>query len=135
MRSAVALALAAALLAGCGDSPKRSEGKRLEADLDVTVMPRGPDGPAERRAVECAVLGQKAAEPACRRLGRLTPEALDPVPALTACTQVYGGPGTARVQGTLRGRRVSARFRLTDGCEIARWRRNAELLGAPPSVR
>ena len=52
-------------------------------------------------------------------------------PFRAACAQVYGGPGTARVTGELRGVRVSAEFDLTDACEIARWRRNAALLGAP----
>ncbi len=56
---------------------------------------------------------------------------LDPVPRRTACAQVYGGPGTARVTGELRGVSVSAEFDLTDACEIARWQRNAALLGAP----
>jgi hypothetical protein len=31
----------------------------------------------------------------------------------------------------LRGVRVAAEFDLSDACEIARWRRNAALLGAP----
>jgi hypothetical protein len=35
------------------------------------------------------------------------------------------------VTGELRGKRISAEFNLTNGCEIARWRRNAALLGAP----
>jgi hypothetical protein len=48
-----------------------------------------------------------------------------------ACAQVYGGPGTAQVTGELRRVRISAEFALTDACEIARWRRNAALLGAP----
>jgi len=29
---------------------------------------------------------------------------------------------------------VSASFDLTDGCEIDRWRRNAELLGPAPAA-
>jgi hypothetical protein len=54
------------------------------------------------------------------------------VPATTACTQVYGGDATARVTGRLHGKRVAARFELTDGCEIERWDRNRVLLGDPP---
>jgi hypothetical protein len=59
----------------------------------------------------------------------LEPRNLEPVPRRATCTQVYGGPGTARVVGEPRGVRVSARFDLSDACEIARWRRNATLLG------
>jgi hypothetical protein len=45
------------------------------------------------------------------------------------CTQQYGGPQVALVTGHLHGRRVHSRFTLTDGCEIARWRALAPLLG------
>lgn len=45
------------------------------------------------------------------------------------CTQQYGGPRVAVVTGTFRGRDVDSRFSLTDGCEIARWRTMAPLLG------
>ncbi|MCY0904384.1 serine protease inhibitor [Arthrobacter sp. H14-L1] len=45
------------------------------------------------------------------------------------CTQQYGGPQVAIVTGQFKGRRVNCRFQLTDGCEIARWRALAPLLG------
>ncbi|MEE1939656.1 SSI family serine proteinase inhibitor [Streptomyces sp. TRM 70361] len=45
----------------------------------------------------------------------------EPVPPGTPCAQIYGGPATARVTGTWRGRPVNAAFDRTDGCEIARW--------------
>jgi hypothetical protein len=98
----------------------------------VTVTPQGPGGPKQTRRIECAQLGEDAVEPRCRELGELEPQELDPVPRRSACTQIYGGPATARVSGQLRGARVSALFDLTDGCEIDRWRRNAALLGPPP---
>jgi hypothetical protein len=44
------------------------------------------------------------------------------------CTQVYGGPETATITGTWRGERVDASYRLTDGCEIARWRKLGPVL-------
>jgi hypothetical protein len=95
------------------------------------VWPEGPAGPERVRLVECAILGEEAIDPRCRVLERLEPRDLDPVPDGTACAELYGGPGTARVFGELRGERISAEFNLTDACEIARWRRNAALLGAP----
>jgi hypothetical protein len=128
-----AIALAALLVScgGSGDALAPGAGERLAADLRVGVRPEGPGGPERVRRVECAVLGEDAVDPRCRVLGGLEPRDLDPVPRQTACAQVYGGPGTARVTGELRGVRVSAEFDLTDACEIARWRRNAALLGAP----
>ncbi len=44
-----------------------------------------------------------------------------PVPADMACTQIYGGPETATIEGTWRGEPVRAAYKRTDGCEIARW--------------
>jgi len=45
------------------------------------------------------------------------------------CTQLYGGPQTASIRGTLRGEPVDARFSRTDGCQIARWEQVGDLLG------
>lgn len=45
------------------------------------------------------------------------------------CTQQYGGPQVAVVTGWFYGREVSSRFSRTDGCEIARWKAMAALLG------
>lgn len=123
----------AAVIVSCGGSedPLAPESGSLVARLRVTVRPDGPGGAERARRVECAILGEKAIDPRCRVLGGLDPGDLDPVPRRTACAQTYGGPGTARVTGELRGVRVSAEFDLTDACEIDRWRRNAALLGAP----
>ena len=45
------------------------------------------------------------------------------------CTQQYGGPQVAVVKGWFRGREVHSQFSRTDGCEIARWKALASLLG------
>jgi hypothetical protein len=129
-----ALAVAfAGLLVSCGGSGDAlaPEAGNLVANLRVTVQPEGPGGPERVRRLECAVLGEDAIDPRCRVLGGLEPRDLNPVPHRAACAQVYGGPATARVVGQLRSVRVSAEFDLSDACEIARWRRNAALLGAP----
>jgi hypothetical protein len=67
---------------------------------------------------------------ACRRLARIR-RPFAPVPAETACTQIYGGPQVARVTGTYQGKRVWARFNRTDGCQIARWNRVRVLFPVP----
>ena len=51
-----------------------------------------------------------------------------PVPPGTIATMIFGGPETATVTGTWRGRPVDAVFRRNDGAEIARWDRVAPLL-------
>ena len=38
-----------------------------------------------------------------------------------SCTEIYGGPQTARVVGTLKGKRVWASFGRVNGCQISRW--------------
>jgi hypothetical protein len=133
VRSRYLVVVFAGLLVSCGGAedalvPRSGE---LAANLRVTVNPEGPTGPERVRRVQCAVLGEDAIDPRCRVLAGLDPSDLDPVPRRMACAEIYGGPGTARVIGELRGVRVSAVFDLTDACEIARWRRNAVLLGAP----
>jgi len=128
LRFGCLIALVALLLAACGgeeDEPVVAD----EADLTVTVRPEGPDGPPETRRIQCGELGQGATSSDCRRLASVTLKQLEPVPRLTACTEIYGGPATARVRGTLRGERVDARFDRTNGCEIERWDRNRALLG------
>jgi hypothetical protein len=109
---------------GCGGGDDNGGGGTpAEADLTVTVWPAGPDGPARRHDVLCQRLGEGQA--ACLKLSRAR---LRPVPPNVACTEIYGGPATARVRGTLQGRPVDAHFNRVNGCEIARWNRNMALL-------
>jgi hypothetical protein len=136
LRSATAAAILTSLLAACGEGDGEGGGTRdprpapaaEAADLTVVVRPEGRRGPVRTRDVECDRLGAKADEKICRNL---TAEQLAPVPGNVACTAIYGGPAVARVTGTLRGERVDERFSLEDGCQIARWERNRDLLGPP----
>ena len=59
---------------------------------------------------------------------------LDPIPPHTMCTMIYGGPERATVIGTWNGKRVSARFARTNGCEIDRWERAKALFTVPGKV-
>jgi hypothetical protein len=119
----LAIVLACLLVAGCGggeDGEERRSARTTE--LTVRVWPEGRGGPVRERRVEC---------PGAAICGELSVEMLAPVPRDMACTAIYGGPGVARVTGTLRGKRVDERFTLEDGCQIARWERNRDLLGPP----
>jgi hypothetical protein len=123
-----AVVLACLVVAGCGgDDDDEGAAPRAPATaLTVTVWPEGRGGPARERHVEC---------PGAEVCGELSVRSLAPVPRNVACTAIYGGPAVARVTGTLRGEPVDARFSLEDGCEIARWERNRELVGPPPARR
>jgi hypothetical protein len=56
--------------------------------------------------------------------------ALPPVPAGRQCAQVYGGPETATIQGSWRGRPVDSKLSRNNGCEISRWKALEGLLPA-----
>jgi hypothetical protein len=134
LRVTATAAILLTLLAACGEGDDEGGGAAAPApaepaaDLTVNVHPGGPAGPVRVRKVECERLGAGADEKVCRNL---TPQQLAPVPGDVACTAIYGGPSVARVSGTLRGEPVDERFSLEDGCQIARWERNRDLLGAP----
>ncbi|MHA7180014.1 SSI family serine proteinase inhibitor [Arthrobacter sp. MDB2-24] len=72
------------------------------------------------------------AEAACAALARLGTRFFTARPDKDIiCTQQYGGPQTASITGTLDGTSILASFALTDGCEISRWNRVRDILGAP----
>jgi hypothetical protein len=138
LRSAAAVASLLILFAGCGEDdedaggsapPAGAGGASAAAELTVIVRPSGSGGPARERRIKCERVGPEAADLVCRAL---TAARLAPVAPATACAEIYGGPATARVTGTLRDARVDARFNRVNACEIARWDRNAALLGKVP---
>jgi hypothetical protein len=123
---AVVLFGAAALVFGCGTTQAAPK-----TDLRITVWPegRGAGAPSRTRTLRCEPAGGTLARPAaaCRQL-YANRSALRPVRPDVICTQVYGGPEVAHIRGVLRGTRVSAWLKRTDGCEIDRWNRLSALL-------
>jgi hypothetical protein len=123
---------ALALAAGCGEAEETSGGTQpaIVADLTVSVDRDGPRGPEKAREtrVECASEG--AGGEGCEIADALKSAAFAPVPQDRACTQIFGGPETAHVTGTLRGTDIDARFARNNGCEIERWKQVAPLLDA-----
>jgi hypothetical protein len=93
---------------------------RITADPDGT-------GSAETRTTTLRCPSERRAA-TCRRLRALPRSAFAPTPPGTACTELYGGPQTGRIRGTVAGRRVDARYTRVDGCEIARYERVAPVL-------
>lgn len=126
----LAALLATGVLAACGQ--ERAPGSTTGAR--VVVVRVDPDGRGARapvvRELRCR---RDAASSGCRALARAARSTWSPVPRDAVCTQLYGGPQTARVTGEVGGRRVDARFTRRNGCEIARWERLAALLD--PLVR
>jgi hypothetical protein len=118
------LALICAALAACGTEEAGSPAGF--AQLAVRVDDDG-SGPHQARAekLDCASSAQSSA---CAAVAQLKPDELAPPRSDVACTQIYGGPETASIRGTLNGQQVNASFRRTNGCEIARWKSVAPLL-------
>jgi len=118
-----AFSLVIAALAACGgDEREPARGDAATVDLVITVT--SPQGTRET-ALECdASARSRRCETARRLAGFLAKQP----PRDRVCTQIYGGPETAHVRGTIGDRRVDRRFSKTNGCEIADWKRVEPLL-------
>ncbi len=101
------------------------------AELTVTLDETG-SGATRTLTLTCEPVGgdHPDAAAACATLAAVGSDGFEEVPADAMCTQQYGGPQVATVEGTLDGAPVSARFTRTDGCEIGRWDTLAPLLPA-----
>ncbi|MCB5181144.1 SSI family serine proteinase inhibitor [Streptomyces antimicrobicus] len=122
---AVTSALAAAV---AGPLPPLPLGKLLGAPDRLTVQVSGTGNPLAdgEYQLECDPPAgtHPKKERACARLDQLAQEGKDPfapVPEGRMCSFQDGGPATAHVTGTWRGRQVDARFQRRNGCEIKRW--------------
>jgi hypothetical protein len=90
-------------------------------ELEITVWPQARRArPLRRWTLRCDPVGGSLPD-ARNSFSRLTADALRPLAPGTVCTQIYGGPQTARVRGHVGGAPVNARFSRTNGCEIHRW--------------
>ena len=129
MRRAVFAALAVCALA-CTPAAAQEPSARLTFVLD------GGAGTVRTAKLRCtgeqaSATGYLKRAPArhCRRVRKLARFlAAQPDPD-RVCTQVYGGPKKARVDGRIGDRIVHRRFDRTDGCAIADWDRMGSLLG------
>jgi hypothetical protein len=123
VRGIVVLALASVALTACAAG---SAGTSATTSLTVTFWSNGANTTdREQWTLRCDPPGGTLPRPriACRRLAEGGPKLLAPLGPNTMCTQIYGGPQTARVVGRVASARVSAGFSRKDGCQIARWNR------------
>ena len=102
------------------------------ADTDLTIVVDKGSGSTVTWRLTCNPAGGTHPDPeaACRALQANGATALPPVPQEKACTQIYGGPETARITGTWQGQQVTSTFARNDGCQISRWKLMEGLL--PP---
>ena len=153
---AVALAIVTVVLAGCGggaDDPIPVEpdggigdgagpppGSYADVDLEITID--HPDIEAYTYSVVCSgedatvddVEGIDAAA-ACTQLSQpaVQERLIEGPPADRVCTEIYGGPDTAAITGTIDGSPVDTVIDRTNGCGIGEW---DELLAGvlPPAI-
>ncbi len=111
-------------------APTPSSASSSRTDL-VVESRDAPAAPVVVHRLRCDPAGGDHPRPraACRDVAAAA-AALAPAPADELCTQQYGGPQTARISGTYRGRQVDVRLDRTDGCAIARWEALGDVL--PP---
>ena len=125
-----ALVAAVALLgtAACaGNGP--ASGPGVQADLSVVIQ--DPHGTSSSYTIRCADSAEASVEgtagidarDACRALARpaVQNRLIRGPSAERVCTQVYGGPQTAMLSGTLEGQSVNAVVTRDDGCGIGDW--------------
>ena len=125
-----AVALMATALAACGKDADKDPGNGSSSDAtSLTITLVADDGvDPESFELKCDPPGGNHPQPAeaCKALEAAGAKVFDPVPKGQMCTDLYGGPQTATVKGTYKGKKVDAEFERTNGCEIDRW----ESLGA-----
>ena len=67
---------------------------------------------------------------ACQAIAGIDVDALGPVSPDTACTEIFGGPDTASLEGTIEGENVDVDLSRANGCEIERFDAAVPLLQA-----
>jgi hypothetical protein len=96
--------------------------RQADNDLVVEVDP-GDGSPPRTYTLSCVgvVEGDHPdAEEACAHLKSLD-DPFAPIPDDVVCTELYGGPQTARVRGLWRGEPVDLELSRVDGCRISQW--------------
>ncbi len=97
---------------------------------EVTITVDDGAGTVTEYTLTCQPAGGTHPNPAdaCSTLAAGTSAFAPPDPN-QACTEIYGGPQTATVSGTLNGAQIQGTFGRADGCQIARWEALAALFG------
>ena len=118
------LAALALVAAGCGDEEDDSSASEPGA-TELTIVLDADGAKGERPRSEEVACAPGADDSPCSRLAATDLAPLDPA---TPCTEIYGGPDEAAVEGTIAGEPVSATLTRANGCEIDRFERLTPLL-------
>jgi hypothetical protein len=114
----------ATTVSACGKDADSDSGGSSSDETSLTITLVSDEGvDPQTYQLKCDPPGgdhPQAAE-ACKALDAAGAKVFDPVPKDQPCTMIYGGPQTATVTGTYKGKKVDAAFKRTDGCEIDRW--------------
>jgi len=128
---ALVLAAAALLVAGCGEGEEESAPSDPDAggdtSLAITLDPDGPEGPDESLSAQASCGAEDAV---CEAVNALKASDFDPTSPDQACTEIFGGPDIATLEGTIGGEDVDAELTRANGCEIERFDRAIPLLQA-----
>ena len=136
------LLLTVATLAGCGDDddePAAPQTASTPAGGGIELSIRHDDGAGntDTGSLTCRGGVQRAGgfltrratvDELCAKARAIESLLTTPPDKQRACTQIYGGPETARITGTIDGETVARRFSRTNGCEIADFNSAGELL-------
>jgi hypothetical protein len=109
-----------AAVAGCGKGS--DSGSSTDTSLKISVVADNGAKP-KVMTLKCDPAGGSQPQPAqaCAVLAKAGAKVFKPVPKSRVCSMLYGGPQTATVKGTYKGKAVDATFKRTNGCETERW--------------
>jgi hypothetical protein len=132
-RHAASLVALLPVLAACGGW-EGGKTPGTQTVLQIRAWPNGKDAGAPREwKLYCERAGGTHPSPqkACEQLFALDQPFVRPR-GDAICTEIYGGPAVAEVEGLYRGETVDVEFTRRDGCEIARWDKHAFLFPVRP---
>lgn len=136
------LLVSVAMLGGCGDddepaAPQTASTPAAGSGIELSIRHDDGAGNTQTGILTCRGGVQRAGgfltrratvEELCAKARAIKALLTTPPDKQRACTQIYGGPQTARITGTIDGEQVDRRFSRTNGCEIADFNRAGELL-------
>jgi len=138
-RTALAVLAAALALGACGegDDGPGAQPTTAAGAVELTVLYDDGSGRKTTGTLSCRGADRRAegaldgrADPAelCAQARGIADLLTSQPDKGRTCTQIYGGPETATVTGTIDGDEVDRRFSRTNGCELADYKRAAGLL-------
>jgi Subtilisin inhibitor-like len=116
-----------------GDEPVGGGSDLPSSELEIRIWPGGREAGAPTvYTLTCLPDGGTLPSPAkaCQTLAQ-TPYVFEPPPTDQMCTEQYGGPAVAEMEGRFQDIAIDAQFSRINGCEIARWDRAGALLPLP----